>query len=385
MKLLRVAQNVYPDVKGGGSYHVHAMSRDQGEMGHDVTVLTVDGEVTGQRQEDRIGYRIVRRSPNIELLGNELSVGVGRYLRRADEFDVIHAHSHYYFSTILAAVASQFTDTPLVVTNHGLYSQSAPKSVFEVYLRTVGSRVLNAADTVLTYTPVERERLIEYGVESPITVVQNGVNIDMFTRFGPMDDRVSGDPAVLFAGRLVDGKCPVDAVRAVARLRDRRPGATLTICGSGPKSTAIDTAAQDLGISHAVRQLGHVPYETMPALYRAADVVLLPSRTEGLPRTILEALASGTPVVTSDLEQLRSVVDGVGETAPVGDTDRFAAALDVVVAGTARPPHEAVNGTYSWRRTVTETTDVLRRVADGEIPGAGDDRPDGGTEFRGES
>lgn len=377
MDLLRVAQKVYPDVKGGGPYHVHAMSRDQAARGHDVTVLTIDREVSGPQQKNRAGYRIVRRPPSIELLGNEISMGVGRYLRRAEEFDVIHAHSHIYFSTVLAAVTTRFADAPLVITSHGLYSQTAPDGVFEAYLRTIGLWTLNAADMVLTYTEEERKRLIEYGVTSPITVIPNGIDLEMFTEDGPVSDRVAGDPAVLFVGRLVDGKRPLDAVKAVAHLRKRRPDATLTICGSGPESAAIDDAARSLGLADAVRQLGQVPYETMPELYRAADGLLLPSRTEGFPRTVLEALASGTPVVTSDLEQLRPTVEGVGATAPVGDIAGFAAALDTVFDGTPRHPREAVDGTYDWADTVAETTAVLQQVADGNVPDpAGDGRDD---------
>ena len=69
----------------------------------------------------------------------------------------------------------------------------------------------------------------------------------------------------------------------------------------------------------------------MPALYRSADVFLLPSRAEGLPRTLLEAMASGTPVVVSDLEQVATAVDRGGITVDVGNIDGFADQLHRVL------------------------------------------------------
>lgn len=129
MRILRIAQKTYPEVVGGGTYHVHAMSRDQAAMGHDVTVLTV-GNGTRPRREERAGYTVVRRPATAEAFGNSLSAGVARFLHGVDDYDVMHAHSHLYFSTNLAALKRRFDSIPLAITNHGLYSQSAPSGSF---------------------------------------------------------------------------------------------------------------------------------------------------------------------------------------------------------------------------------------------------------------
>ena len=99
MRILRVAQTLYPETKGGGAYHVHAMSRDQAAMGHDVTVLTVGEDGNHPHVEERDGYTVIRYPVTANILGNGISTGVVSYLRQADDFDVIHAHSHLYFST----------------------------------------------------------------------------------------------------------------------------------------------------------------------------------------------------------------------------------------------------------------------------------------------
>ncbi|WP_436930051.1 glycosyltransferase family 4 protein [Halosimplex halobium] len=366
LRILRVAQKVYPDVAGGGAYHVHALSRDQAAMGHDVTVLAVAPGADGDwpHVEQRDGYTVVRFPPTAAPLGNAVSAGVAQFLRRVGEYDVVHAHSHLYFSTNLAALARRLSGTPLAVTNHGLYSQTAPKWVFDGYLRTIGRWTFDSADVAFCYTDEDRDRLRELGVSTPIEVVANGIDTARFTPDGPQHDDVVGDPAVLFVGRLVDGKRPGDALAAFERLHERVPEARFTVCGDGPLREDLERQLSERGLDDAVQFLGHLPYESMPAVYRAADALVLPSEAEGLPRTVLEAMATGVPAVTSALDQLTGVVDGGGETVPVGDVEGFADALMAVTGNRETySPRVVVEDGYDWATTVERTTEHLRRIA----------------------
>ncbi|XGI82730.1 glycosyltransferase family 4 protein [Halorutilales archaeon Cl-col2-1] len=376
MKILRVAQNLYPEVPGGGTYHVHAMSRDQAEMGHDVTVLTVsdihqssidepaDQRLTDDdslpRREERDGYTVVRRKPTVGVIGNEISTGVGKFLRDASGFDVIHAHSHLYFSTNLAAVKRRLGDIPLAITNHGLYSQSAPEWVFDLYLRTVGRWTFNTADVVFCYTDEDRNRVREFGVNSRIEVVPNGVDTERFTPSGEESDLIDTDSeVVLFVGRLVEGKRPQDAVEAVSRLSESRD-IELYVVGDGPMRDDLEETADE-----NVSFLGQVPYDEMPRVYRSGDVLILPSRAEGLPRTVLEAFSSGIPVVSSHLEHTASIVQEGGETVEVGDVEGYREALESVLSEKdklgVRGRETVVDG-FRWQDTVEETTDVLKQI-----------------------
>ncbi|KZX49224.1 glycosyltransferase family 4 protein [Haloarcula hispanica] len=357
MRILRVAQNLYPEVPGGGTYHVHAMSRDQAAMGHDVTVLTVTDDESLPRQEVRNEYSVVRRAPTLEVFGNQISAGVSRFLRKAEDFDIIHAHSHLYFSTNLAAIQRRLGNIPLAITNHGLYSQNAPEWLFSLYLHTAGRWTFNQADVVFCYTEEDRERVRRFGVDSHIEVVPNGVDTDRFTPNGEVSDMINHDgPVVLFVGRLVEGKQPEIAADAVSRLPENL-NVKLYVIGDGPLRSKMETNYS------AVEFLGQVPYEKMPAMYRAGDVLILPSRAEGLPRTVLEAMSSGVPVVVSDLEQVAPVIDGAGVTVPVGDVDRFAAGIQTVLDGTIKNPQKVVDETFDWGYTVEQTTATLSELA----------------------
>ena len=364
MRILRIAQKVYPDVKGGGPYHVHAMSRDQAAMGHDVTVVTVDDDREKPHLEDRGGYTLIRYPSTTTLLGNDISVGLAHYLNDAERFDVIHAHSHLYFSTNLAAMKRRSGDLPLAITNHGLYSQNAPEWVFDVYLRSVGRWTFNQADVVFCYTEEDERRVRSFDVTSDIEVVPNGIDTERFTPDGPTTDLIGHDgPVVLFVGRLVEGKRPELAVEAVKRLREERPDVKLYVCGEGPLQAELEATVGD-----GVEFLGHVSYDEMPEVYRRSDVLVLPSRAEGLPRTVLEAMASKTPVITSDLPNIREVVTQGGRTVKEDDPDAWRDAIHRLLSERSLAEelgasgYELVTKSHSWSETVRLTTDSLRRI-----------------------
>jgi len=379
--ILRVAQALYPAVTGGGAYHVHALSRDQAAMGHDVTVLTVRTNPDQPHRKRRDGYTVVRFDSLARPLGNALSPGLARYLRaELDRFDVVHAHSHLYLSTNLAALFRTLArvpgvaERPLAITNHGLYSQAAPEWVLDVYLWTLGRATLNRADLLFCYTAADERRLRAVGVTSPVAVVPNGIDTSRFTPNGPESDLLGdGDPAVLFVGRLVAGKRARDAVAAVEQLRETHPDTRLYLCGDGPRRTTLAASAGD-----GVTLLGERPYAEMPAIYRAADALVLPSRAEGTPRTVLEALACDTPVACSGLPHLRAAfgetvhyfevgdIDGIRnclaeicESAPTPGPDTDETAAD---GRTAVPSQSPVT---DWSETVGLTTERLATLVEG--------------------
>lgn len=367
MKILRVAQHLYPDSKGGGQYHVHAMSRDQAAMGHDVTVLTTRTDDSLPQTEETDGYRVIRVSPGVNVAGNNVSPAVASYLWgiERDEFDVIHAHSHLYFSTNLAALKRRTGEVPLAITNHGLYSQSAPEHVFRWYLKTLGRWTFNQADVVFCYTDVDKHRLRELGVRSRIEVVPNGIDTERFTAEGPVSEMIDADgPVVLFVGRLVEGKRPSLAVEAFDSVLDEYPDAELYLCGDGPLRENLVRQIENLGISPSVTFLGHVPYEDMPKVYRSGDVLVLPSRAEGVPRTVLEAMASGTRVVISNLEQVNSVFEGGIKTVPSSDAAAFSREITNELGNQPKrtPSSESNSTEFHWRRTVESTTTILERI-----------------------
>lgn len=368
LEILRIASDLYPDVLGGGAIHAHAMSRRQAAAGHDVTVLTSDhGDRSAPRTETRDGYTLRRLREVVRPVENSITPGIFPALReRVPTADVVHAHSHLYFTTNASALSARFSETPLVLTNHGLISQTVPRWVHDIYLPTVGRFTFNSADRVLCYTEMDRRRLRERSIDAPIDVIENGIDCDRFT---PPADKPR-DQALLFVGRLVDRKGVRTLLDAFARLSDRRPQLELRLVGDGPERSTYEARSRGLGIADRVEFLGRVDYEAIPRQYQQSQVFVLPSLNEGLPRTVLEAMACGTPVVTSSLPQLEPLVAGSGYTVDAGDTSGFVEAIDDLLSDDDRRARmgergrQTVRAEHSWSETVRRTTNVYHELVD---------------------
>jgi len=119
------------------------------------------------------------------------------------------------------------------------------------------------------------------------------------------------------------------AIRALARVRRQRPDARLTIAGTGPELAPLQALARELGLAEAVSFAGRLERDAIAALYRDADVALNPSTVDNMPNSVLEALASGVPVVSTDVGGVRHIArDGVSALlVPPRDPQAMAAAV----------------------------------------------------------
>jgi glycosyltransferase involved in cell wall biosynthesis len=140
-------------------------------------------------------------------------------------------------------------------------------------------------------------------------------------------------PLLMFAGRLEGQKDPLLLVRALAALRERQPDAHLLVAGEGSLEAAARAELQALGISAAATFLGTVPREEVARLMHAADALLITSAFETGPTVGLEALASGLPVVTTNVGEVAAVVaaSGAGRVAAERTPEAVAAAADWVL------------------------------------------------------
>ena len=200
-------------------------------------------------------------------------------------------------------------------------------------------------------------------------VLPNIVDLD---RYAPATDRVPGRH-VIVTRNLEPIYDNASALRALAQLRRLVPDATMTIAGSGPEEGALKRLAGKLGVSDAVRFAGQLDREQMAVLYRSADVVLNPSRVDNMPNSLLEALASGVPVVSTNVGGVPYMVEH-GLTAllvPAGEPERMAEAIAqllqdgalrsrLVEAGRAK-----VRG-HAWPQVASTLTDIYVQALEGQ-------------------
>jgi glycosyltransferase involved in cell wall biosynthesis len=203
--------------------------------------------------------------------------------------------------------------------------------------------------------------------------VPKGVDTQRFHPDGPNLRRVlrlDGKRVVLTVARLVPIKNVGLLVDAVATLRETVSDVHLVIVGGGPDLPHLRDRAAVRGIADAVTFAGEVPFEETPAFYRTADVFALSSAFDNSPNVILEAMACGLPIVTTNVGGVGDfVAHGVGGLiVPSGDSAAFAAALAKLLAAPAMAAAagrhnrtRAVNG-FSWRTSALRLLDVYRSV-----------------------
>ena len=241
-------------------------------------------------------------------------------------------------------------------------------------------------DHVLVVSEFWRRALREsHGVEA--TVVCNGVQAERFLAAGPADRaalraRAGADGRFLFltVGGIEPRKGSLHLLEAMAAVKERvDPAPMLAVVGGhsfqdhAPYREAALARAADLALEPGrdVVVVGTVPDDELPGWYRAADAFVFPSVKEGFGLAVLEAMASGLPVVTSDIPVFREFLGG-GEAllAPAGDAAGLADAMSLVatdpeVRSRLAAAGPGVAGRFTWEASARQHLDFYRRVFDG--------------------
>jgi glycosyltransferase involved in cell wall biosynthesis len=282
--------------------------------------------------------------------------------------EIAHVHHGWLIASVLADLGVRF-----VVTLHG--SESHAFEMFPAYRDAVCHGLAKAA-RVMAVSPAVAEGVTTYGLDpADITVVPSGVDL---VRFKPLTAgreallhklgvRRPELPVVCFSGRLIAIKGVDTLLRALDRCRRDGLFVTTLIAGDGDEAHWLQEMNDALRLED-VYFLGQQPHAALPALYNAADVVVVPSREDALPLTALEAQACGTPVVASSVGALPLVVDEFsGLIVPPDDERALAQAIATLLAERRKRYHGTTiaaraSAAFSFSRTADAVIDVYRRV-----------------------
>lgn len=283
--------------------------------------------------------------------------------------DVVHVHtSHYlsfYLSSMYVLFAAYVWGRPVVVHVHGssfdefVEEASRPLAAFQ-------SLVFGASDAVVVLSEYWRDTLSVRVPDRKLVVLPNAVAPDDF------DPDFSTEPQhLVFVSNHVARKGVVELTTAIQQLYDRGVDFRTTIAGSGP----LSHHAEDLADANEdVDYVGYVSEERKRDLLSRGSVYVLPTHAEGLPISILEAMAGGNAVVSTDVGSVPSVVDETnGVLVSPGDVDSLADALERLLESPneTRKRCEAsrarVEADYSWTEVAAELEALYRRLLDREI------------------
>lgn len=379
-----VTEYAYP-ILGGVSEHVHFLSHELARRGHDVTVVTGNVGDAGEAAEaDRAahrdhGYRTTRIGRSIPVLANgsiaRLTVGAGIKHRIRTAVRGMHVvHAQGLASPTLPMGVLRVSTAPCTVgtfhtyfdEGHWLYDRIGP------YVRNSLARLdrrIAVSDACIAalghYFPGEWD------------VVPNGIDCSLYRPLGAAEERPPGPPRILFVGRFDPRNALADLLEAAAILKAEGREFVVQVIGDGPARPVYERKAKSLGVWDRVEWLGLLN-EERPRFYREADVMAAPCVLASFGVVLLEALASGTPVVAADNVGFRQVIrDEVpGRFVPPHDPAQLARGIAEVLDDPAhaeeiaRRGRIAVQEEFDWPRVTDRIEAIYHEVLDSKRPGA---------------
>jgi len=372
MRALRIllVNYEYPPLGGGAGNATAHLSKELAALGAQVTVLT--SAFRGLAGRERVNGFAVRRVPVVR--------------RRADRCTPPEMATFVCSATVSALWLARRMRPDVTVTFFGIPSGPvglALKLMYGIpylvslrggdvpgfqpydlafYHRLLGGTIKGLwrrSAGVVANSDGLKALVQKSAPDQPVLVIPNGVDV---SRFRPVETP-SEDRAVRvgFVGRLVHQKGVDVLLKAVALLDPALPF-VVDIVGDGAERQELESLGASLGVAHRVRFLGWKSSEELPELYRCMDVLALPSRDEGMPNVVLEAMATGLPVVATKVAGTEELVhDGeTGLIVPPEDHQALAEALRRAVTdretrtSMGAAGRTLVEARYTWRRVAEE-------------------------------
>lgn len=281
---------------------------------------------------------------------------------RGAEADIFHAVSP---SEAVPAVLEN--KKPLVTTFHDIIPLIfQPRYLFErIYFQHYSDIAKRSQMIIADSKKTKQDLASVLNIhKDKVSVVYPGIDT---ATFFPKEMKKHTEKIILYQGGLVERKGVFQVVQAFGKLLTKRRDIKLRIGGGGDEAFRLRQEVKKLGIEEYVEFLGFVPDASLPKQYHEADVFVYPSRYEGFGYTPLEAMACGTPVITSNTSSIPEVVGNAAITVDPLDTEAIGLHIDSILRDTKLQKKMIKEGPevakqYSLKRCAEETYKVYKKV-----------------------
>ncbi|HID93333.1 MAG TPA: glycosyltransferase family 1 protein [bacterium (Candidatus Stahlbacteria)] len=356
MKICMVTDPYYP-YPGGVAEHVHHLTLELRKLGHRVIVLTGSQNKEGEPDVIQMG-KLVSFPANLASITFtfhwRLPFLVWHFFRE-NSFDIVHAHGPLGFN--LPYFAVHYAVAPCVGTFHTVYVGYNFYALAKMLLKDDFRKLKG----VIVVSKAAKNNIAPH-FPGYYRIIPNGVDVERFNpKVPPIPEFTSSNPKILFVGRLEPRKGLQHLLAAFPFIKKELPNVELIVVGTGPQAQKYQKIAEhELG--GAVKFVGYVTPKDLPSYYRSCDVYCSPAvGGEAFGIVLLEAMASGTPVVASNIEGYKEVVrDGYnGLLANPLDPRATASAIVKVLKDRALRRKLQENGrsfaeSYSWRNVAKQ-------------------------------
>jgi glycosyltransferase involved in cell wall biosynthesis len=390
VKILLVSRGVFPvPVKygAGAEVHMYNLANAIASLGHEVHYVT--------NIFSRKGFHkniILHTTKSSSLLANKTFYAwticytsgnfksfkeALRVLKNENySFDVIHSHGN-----LSSLLLSRMKKTiPLIYTAHDIppyscrYSSSKETIIRHLAFQSVELETWRGVDHLIAVSQKLKEEMMKKRIpDEKISVIYNGVDSkflkenDYKTSLAILQNKYDiANHYCLFVGRLT----PRKGVNYLLYALKKTDNIQCVIVGDGPQRKYLLSLTKNIGLQERVTFTGYVPQEDLKHLYTTADFFVLPSLAEGLPLVILEALATGTPVIASRVAGIPDIIsDGYnGLMFPPGDVDALAKTMQKLAYDPALREKMSFNARrtvderFSWKNVAKEVLRVYDKV-----------------------
>ena len=376
---MRVLQVCQPTVEGV-AVHVEMLASELPARGVETAVACPPGPLADHLLERGVPWIAVPMGRHVDPAGDLRAVRrIVRTLRRAERagqgFDLVHAHSAK--AGAVARLAALLARVPTVYTPHAWSFLAAGSRIERLLYRMVETVLSLVTRRIVCVSEGERELGRQVGARAKCTVIPNGIDppAEALQNGNPRRD---GSVVVGTVGRLAPQKGIDLLLEAAFLVTSRRPEVRFRIAGDGPSAAELHARAEELGIDDRARFDGLVdgPWGVL----RELDVFVLPSRWEGMPFTLLEAMSGGLPVVSFDVGGVRDLIidERHGVVVAPGDVTGFAEAIVRYVDDpdqrrrTGRAARERVLQHFTFDRMVERNRELYLTAVTTRAPDPGD-------------
>lgn len=325
MKILYISDVYFPRINGV-STSIATFRHELRALGHEVHLIAPDYQKPSDDESDirRIPARTVPLDPEDRLMSYSAVMDQLERLR-SEQYDIIHIQTPFV-AHYLGTRLSRLLNIPCVETYHTFFEEYLyhyipllPKNLLRLAAQRFSRHQGNSLNGMIVPSGPMLRVLRGYGIETPTEIIPTGIEPSSFVpgdraafreKYGIAQDR----PVLLFLGRVAHEKNIGFLLKVLNKVREEIPEVLLVIAGEGPALKSLQQDAAELELGDNILFIGYLDRDCeLNSCYRAADIFVFASRTETQGLVLLEAMAQGTPVVsTAELGTLDVLREGKG-------------------------------------------------------------------------
>ncbi|MCW3975679.1 MAG: glycosyltransferase family 4 protein [Candidatus Bathyarchaeota archaeon] len=324
----------YPPIGGGAGNATYNLLKEFSQI-NDISIDLVTSSATNDFKKIKIDdnikiYKLPVGKGNLHYWKQReiLSYSIKAYKQikkmiEQKKYNLIHA----FFGIPCGAIAYLYkNDIPYIISLRGSDVPGFNKrfSFQYIFLKPIIKHIWRNAVATIANSQGLKKLALKTDKNAKIDIINNGVNIK---EFSPKKDHKKTGFIVLTVSRLIERKGIDYFIKAIPAIIKKHRDITIRIIGEGNRKKDLMNLAQKLKVFEFINFLGYVPHNEVSNYYSSSDIFVLPSKNEGMSNTILEAMASGLPIITTDTGGTQELIDGNGIIIPREDSDAISNAV----------------------------------------------------------